>query len=353
MSKKTRRNVFNIVFLTVVFGFTIYSVFAGKDLADIFARVLQAHPVYIVGGVVCILFFIYGESAIIHYMLGTLNIRSKRFTCFLYSCAGFFFSCITPSASGGQPAQIVYMRRNAIPIPIATVVLMVVTITYKLVLVVVGVFLLLFQNGFVSNYLGSILPVFYLGIALNVFCVIAMFILVFHQKLAKTIMLLGLKYLEKLHLLKRKPDRALRLAQSMNDYNNTAKYLSAHKMVIFNTILITFAQRFAWFLTTYFCYRAFGLSGAGIYDIVMLQAVISVSVDMLPLPGGMGISEHLFLSIFLPIFGPEFIMPGMLLSRGLGYYVELLLSAVLTVVGHFVIGKHGPETIVLAKQGHK
>ena len=59
--------------------------------------------------------------------------------------------------------------------------------------------------------------------------------------------------------------------------------------------------------------------------------MISVSVDMLPLPGGMGISETLFLTIFSPVFG-GLLLPGMVLSRGLGYYGELLISAVFTAV---------------------
>ena len=33
------------------------------------------------------------------------------------------------------------------------------------------------------------------------------------------------------------------------------------------------------------------------------------------------------------------INPGMILSRGLGYYTELLVSAVLTIVANFTIGK--------------
>ncbi len=53
---------------------------------------------------------------------------------------------------------------------------------------------------------------------------------------------------------------------------------------------------------------------------MLLQAVISVSVDMLPLPGGMGISETLFLKIFPPVFGSTLLLPAMVLSRGLGYY---------------------------------
>lgn len=64
--------------------------------------------------------------------------------------------------------------------------------------------------------------------------------------------------------------------------------------------------------------------------VLTLQSVISVSVDMLPLPGGMGISETLFLAIFPPVFG-ELLLPGMVLSRGLGYYSELLISAVFTL----------------------
>lgn len=55
--------------------------------------------------------------------------------------------------------------------------------------------------------------------------------------------------------------------------------------------------------------------------------MISVSVDMLPLPGGMGISEKLFSMIFEPVFGSALLIPGMILSRGLGYYTELLISA--------------------------
>ena len=59
--------------------------------------------------------------------------------CALYSFVGFFFSCITPSASGGQPMQIFYMKKDKLPIPVTTLVLMIVTITYKAVLVVIGV----------------------------------------------------------------------------------------------------------------------------------------------------------------------------------------------------------------------
>lgn len=337
--KSKKGQILNVLFLVLVCGLTIYGVFKGEDVGELFLQLQEAHPAYLLVGVLCVVLFIYGESFIIRYLLHVVGIKSKAFTCFLYSCVGFFFSCITPSASGGQPMQIYYMKKNKIPIPTSTILLMIVTITYKFVLVLVGLFIFFLQQSFVEKYLQDVTGVFYLGIALNVVCVISMMVLVFNQRLAKWIMMTGYRILEKVHLLKHKPEREEKLSASMDSYHETAVFLKKHKLVIFNVMVITILQRFAMFFATYFTYLALGLRGASIYDIVMLQAVISVSVDMLPLPGGMGISEKLFLTIFVPIFGADFLLAGLVLSRGLGYYTQLLLSALLTIVANFRIGR--------------
>ena len=103
-------------------------------------------------------------------------------------------------------------------------------------------------------------------------------------------------------------------------------------------------QRFALFAVTWTVYLAFGLSGTPVWDVVLLQAVISVSVDMLPLPGGMGISEALFLNIFRPVFQPV-LLPAMILSRGLGYYSQLLISAFFTVIAQIYYSRKGQKEV--------
>lgn len=338
-----RKKIGNTLFLVAVFLLTIYSVFHGEDLHAVAKAIEGVNPWYIILAGAAVVFFIWGESIIIHYMFATLNIKTKKRTCFLYSCVGFFFSAITPSATGGQPAQIYYMRRNKIPIPVATLVLMIVTITYKSVLVFIGLFVAFFQRGFVHRYLEGILPIFYLGVALNVFCCIFMSFLVFCPNLAKNMLVKGMHFLEHIHLMKKKPERQQKLEASMEHYEAAAVYFKTHKMVIGNVMVITFLQRFALFFVTWFVYKAFGLSGASVYDVVMLQAVVSVSVDMLPLPGGMGISENLFLIIFKSVFVGSLLLPGMVLSRGIAYYVQLLFSAVMTAVAHFRIGHSQTE----------
>lgn len=326
-----KKALFNVSFLLVVFGLTVYGVFHGEDLGAMAEAIRSAQIKWLIPGVCLVVFFIWGESIIIWYMMRSFGIRLKKRICFLFSSVGFFFSCITPSASGGQPMQIYYMKKEKIPIPVSTVILMVVTITYKLVLVVIGLGILIFGRGFLHRYLEGILPVYYLGLALNVFCVAFMTILVFHPVMAEDMLLKGMDLLERMRLMKKKEARRQKLKDSMEVYRETAAYLKEHKKVLFHVIVLTFLQRIALFSVTWFVYLAFRMHGTSFLNVILLQAVISVAVDMLPLPGGMGISETLFLNIFATVF-PGVLLPAMVLSRGLGYYSQLLISALFTVV---------------------
>lgn len=137
------------------------------------------------------------------------------------------------------------MKKEKIPIPVSTLVLMIVTITYKLVLVVIGVVVTFFGQGFIHKYLYDVRYVFYLGTGLNVFCVVTMLILVFHPVLARTILVKGMALLERMHLMKRKQSRLDRLNASMDQYRETAVYLKNHVKVLVNVFGITLFQRFA------------------------------------------------------------------------------------------------------------
>lgn len=336
-----RKAVLNTFFLITIFSLTIYLVFKGEDIGEIAEVIREADNGFLLIGMLCVVFFILGEAIIIYYMMRSLGAKVKLGHCALYSFVGFFFSCITPSATGGQPMQIYYMKKDRLPVPVTTLVLMIVTITYKAVLVVIGGLLCIIGRDFLARYMGEFIWVFYLGVALNVFCVTLMLVLVFAPGLAKWIMVKGLKILEHFRFLHPKRTRLEKLEASMDLYHETAAFWAGHKGIILNVFLITFIQRVILFTVTYWVYRSLGFHGCNIFTITMLQAAISVSVDMLPLPGGMGISETLYMVMFVPVFG-EILIPSMLLSRGISYYGQLFLSAVMTCVAHLTIGKKAP-----------
>ena len=103
-----KKMIFNIVFLILVFAGTLYGVFHGEDLGKIVHIVKTVDPLWLIPGVICVVIFIWGESIIIFYMMHTLGIKLKKWTCFLFSSVGFFFSCITPSAG----SDILYEKRE-------------------------------------------------------------------------------------------------------------------------------------------------------------------------------------------------------------------------------------------------
>lgn len=327
----------NLLFVAAVFLVTLWSVFHGEDLGDVADYLSQADPRYLLLSVICVILFILGESVIICYLMRTLGQTVRFFHCCLYSFIGFFFSCITPSASGGQPMQVVAMRKDRIPVPVATVVLGIVTITYKLVLVVIGCCVFLFRPARIMECLEPANAVMILGIVLNVVCIALLLLLVFHPRFVKVAaerILLAIHHIRPMTHPEKQMERLERLT---NQYHGTAEFYMTHKHVMVRVFLITFLQRCFLFLITWFTYCAFGLPKESMTVILTLQAMISVAADMLPLPGGMGISENLFLIIFLPFFGDTLILPAMVLSRGIGYYTQLIISAVMTAAASFFL----------------
>lgn len=341
MNSKIRKNLLNALFLFTLLGITAWAVFKDQDLTDIFHMLSEVAPVYLIIGFALVILYVCSESFIIKYLLHTVHIRVPILNCIRYSFVGFFYSCITPSATGGQPMQIFYMKRQNIDIPTATIILMLVTIEYKFVLVFLGVAIALFGQGFIHQYMNGEVQFFlYLGIALNVFCVSFMSFLVFLPETAKFLIMKGFALLKKLHIMKEKNNRTERLNKSMELYKSASVFLRTNKLAIINTTILSFIQRFFLFFITYITYHSFGLREESAITITLLQSVVSISVDMLPLPGGMGISERLYLIIFVPIFGSAATATAsLLMSRGFSYYILILVSGIISLITHLTVRK--------------
>lgn len=341
MQKKNRKRTGNWIFLLLVFALTLWSVFYGEDLGEVLTYLEAVDNRYVLAGIVCVICFIIGESTVIFYLMRTLGTKISFFHCCLYSFIGFFYSCITPSASGGQPMQVMAMRKDKIPVAVSTVVLAIVTITYKLVLVLMGTAVLLLRPETLMGYLEGAEPVIYLGLVLNLAFIMLLFLLVFHPDLVR---ILAGKVLALWHRIRPFQDLQ-KQRQWLNgmicQYQGTAEFYGSHKIVIVKVFLITLIQRCLLFLVTWLTYKGFHLSGETLPVILLLQAMIAVAADMLPLPGGMGVSENLFLIIFHSVFGESLVLTGMVISRGISYYTQLLISAVMTVASSFIIKEKG------------
>ena len=102
-----KRAVQIAVFLLIMF-LTFYALFSGRDLAEIGRSIARMSPVYLIPSAALAVFFVCAEGFMIWFLLNAMREKKNSlFRCFQYSFIGFFYSGITPSASGGQPVQTV------------------------------------------------------------------------------------------------------------------------------------------------------------------------------------------------------------------------------------------------------
>lgn len=343
--KEYRSYIFNGIFLIVLFAVTLYMIFKDQEIDTIFSYIKLANPIYLLAGFLLMLIFVCSESVIINYLMNTFSYKVKMTSCVKYSFVGFFVSAITPSASGGQPAQMYYMKNDGISISISSIVLIIVTIAYKAVLLILGLFMFATEFDFVLHYMKDIEIVLLFGIITNVLIVLFLFFVIFKQSFAKKVLVAPIVFLGRHRMIRNYCELSNNILKGIKKYETSADYLKNHKIVFLNTFIITVFQRLCLFFVTYLVYRSFGLEGTSAYKIVTLQTMIALSVDILPLPGGMGANESIFIILFSSIFTTELVLPGLLLSRGITHYALIILGAIVTAYAQFTIKRKKYKSI--------
>lgn len=316
---------------------TFYALFSGRDLAEIGRAVMRMSPVWLIPAVGLAVFYVCAEGYMIWYLLRSMKANkdkdrsSSLFRCIQYSFIGFFYSGITPSATGGQPVQLYYMNKDGNRGSDSTVVLMTVAVVYKFVLVVMGFGILLFWFRPLRGELGKYFPLYLLGLALNVILVIV----ILGVMLLPQVMLKGALFFEglfiRMKIWKPSEKREEKIRTFIDSYQNAVAWLKAHKKKVAYVVLVTFLQRISVFVLTYMVYLGFGLEGSGAMRVILLQASVYIAVDMLPLPGAQGITELMYQAVFAHVFTGAYLIPSMLVSRGINFYFLLVMSLVVVL----------------------
>ena len=309
------------IFLLVMF-LTFYTLFSGKNLGEIANAVSKMSVGYLVPAAALAIFFVCAEGYMIWYLLQAMKANRRKegsslIRCIQYSFIGFFYSGITPSATGGQPVQLYYMSKDGNRGSDSTVVLMTVAVVYKFVLVILGAAILLFWYRPLYSELGKFFPLYLFGLLLNVILVVV---------------IAGIMLMPKMSILKPSEKRPEKIHEFIGSYQNAVSWLRTHKGKLLFIVLVTFLQRCSVFLLTYMVYLGFGLHGTGMMKVILLQAAVYIAVDMLPLPGAQGITELMYQTVFAHVFTGTYLIPSMLVSRGINFYFLLIVSLIIVLV---------------------
>ena len=309
--------------------------------AQLAAALRGANPLLLLAGFGLMLVFVGSEAACTHLILRTLGSPAPYRRCLGYSCIGFYFSTITPSSTGGQPMQVYAMTKDGISGAHGTLDMLLVTICYQVATALYALSALLFFPGLFSGLGTGLTALLVFGFSATSLLTVVMVLFLVRPawcaRLARTL----IRLLVRLHLLRDSAPLEARLEVQMAQYAVGGRVLRSRPSLFPRLLGLSLIQLSALYLVPWAVYRALGLSGHSAVEIVALQALMTVAVGLLPLPGAAGASETAFLQAFAAFFG-GLVAPATILSRGISCYGMLLITGLVTLLIHLRHKRRGP-----------
>ena len=111
---KNKKMIRNFILFILLIILTFYFVLRDQNIYEMFNILKSVKKEFILIGLLCMLGYLALEAVNLGRTLKALNEKSNFLSNFKYALIGFFFSSITPAASGGQPMQIYYMHKDII-----------------------------------------------------------------------------------------------------------------------------------------------------------------------------------------------------------------------------------------------
>ena len=293
MNTKCKKGIVNTIIFLFFISLTFFVIFKEDNVGEIFKIIQKVDIKFIAIAILCMCCFILSEGINIARTLKLLECKVNFINSIIYALVGFFFSSVTPSASGGDPMQLYYMKKDGLPIGHSALALLTEFSSFQFVTVIIALIGFIINYNFIQNSVGNIKYLLLIGVAINVAILAIILLTIFSNKIIHILLNLVCKILEKLHYRKVASFKEKCLEQ-IQEYKAGSKLLKRNKKILFKIILTTIVQIVLYHSIPYIIYLSFGLNEANFLQFLSLQAVLYISVSSIPLPGAVGASEIRF-----------------------------------------------------------
>ena len=325
----------NFIFFILLIVLTFFLVFKDQNILEILIILNNVKKEYVLVAILCMCIFVGCDALNIGKNLKDLKEKSNFLKNVKYSLIGFFFSAITPAATGGQPMQIYYMHKDGIKVANSTLALLINLTCIQTVTISLALFSISFNIQYLST---PLIWLFTIGILLNLSSLSLLLLSITSRKATKWLINKAVKIM-KIFRVKNIEEKQAKLEKELKTYQIGARYMNTNKWIVIRTLLITYVQYIAFYSIAYFIYKAFGLNQQNILELTTMQAVLYGTVSGIPSPGAVGVSEGGYMAIFGKIYGENILSSAMLLTRGINFYLFVLISAVVVIINDLKVKK--------------
>lgn len=305
---------------------SLWLLLRGQDPGQLRAVLGRADPRWLCAGVAAMAVYFGLEGRNLRTALTVFGADAPYRDCLSYALIGFFFSSVTPSATGGQPMQLLAMHRRGIDPAPGALALLTEFFSFQIVAVLYGTAGAVLSWRLLGQLHSGLWLFFLLGALLDLAVLLALALAVRSPGLAPALWR-RLRPLVR-RLLPRRCGRIEAWGRAQwRDLRRCVGCYRGHGRRL-ASLLATDVLRFtAYHSVPFWVALALGVEGAALVPMLAVQAVLFLSVASLPLPGAVGASEGGFLLLYAAFFPQELLSGAMLLSRGVSFYLFLLIGA--------------------------
>ena len=367
-------------------GLTVLFLHREYSLSSVLSSIKTADPLWLLPGILAMGLFFVCEGANIGRCLRLAGHRVSFPGQLKYSMAGFFFSSITPSASGGQPMQLYFMHKDGLPLSHSSLALLTELTSFQAAAAALALAGLVCQGssvlaagtnavtgastnavtgaspgpdpgsaGFWTGAGGGggggagggtvTLAILAAGVLISTAVLAVLLFTIFSPATARIIASPVLWIIDKFNSQNASILR-VRFLRGICEYRRASQYITKNPRAMAEIFLTSIIQLLAYFSITFCVCKSLGITGILWSDITLNQAALYVAVSALPLPGAVGVTEGGFALLFASLIPAELMGVAIILSRFVSFALPLVASGLST----FLLGSRHKRSIRHKKQ---
>ena len=291
-----------------------------------------ADPRWIAGAVAAMLGFVFFEGCAIRSACCALHYNVPLRSHMRYAAADIYFSAITPSASGGQPACAFLMMRDGIPGIVSTAVLLLTLSMYALSILVIGLLSAALRPSVLMSFSAPSLVLIGIGYIVQIALALFLFLLIRSESLLEKLSRQTIHLLAKLHIVRHEKKRLEKLKTTMAEYRSCIALFSGHRQMLLHAFLFNLLQRASQIAVTVMVFIAMGGPPRQALSLFAMQSFVVIGSNCVPIPGAMGVADYLMLDGFQTFLQSDQVFGMELLSRSISFYSCVLLCGLTVLI---------------------
>lgn len=242
-----------------------------------------------------------------------------------------FFSAITPSAAGGQPFQVYFLKKKGMRVSTATNLVIEQFTLYQIALVTLGLSSIIFNFFYplfpANNLLKQLVL---LGFLIDSGVIVFLLFVSFGKKSKKHLVFNLIKFLHKIKIVKNPEEKIKDMDEKIDQFHESAIELNKDKQALAKGIIYNFLSLLSFYVIPIVLVYSMSIKNT----LTPLNTIISSAYVMLigsfvPTPGASGGLEYAFADFFgrfVPVAAS--LMALLLLWRFVTYYLGIIVGII-------------------------